>query len=182
MEWLTWIVVVSAVLGAHSGCQRTRAQHNPKNLLIILVDTLRQDHLGAYGYPRPISPVMDRMAKEGVRADGLTPTSWTKPATATLLTGLHPLRHQAIDRDDLLSEAVSTLAERLSARGYSTLAVSGNAYVSPEFGLDQGFATFMLVQREPGPGGSLILRLRYLLEAHDLRNAIFAEIGALLDE
>src|SRR5262249_40894291 len=73
-----------------------------------------------------------------------SPSSWTKPATASLLTGLHPLHHQAIDRWDRLPGGATTLAERLQRAGYKTLAASANGWVSPVFGFDRGVGRFVL--------------------------------------
>jgi arylsulfatase A-like enzyme len=116
----------------------------PRSLVLIVVDTLRRDHLAAYGYPRETAPTITRVAAEGAVLEGVSPSSWTKPATASLLTGLHPLRHQAIQYPDALSESALTLAERLRAHGYHTLAASAQFNVSEGFGFAQGFDTFLL--------------------------------------
>jgi arylsulfatase A-like enzyme len=110
-----------------------------RNLVVILIDTLRQDHLRTYGYPRETAPTLTRLASEGAVFDGLSPTSWTKPAVASLLTGLHPLRHQAVGMRDRLPAAAVSLAELLKARGYRTLAVTANGFSSARCGMDQGF-------------------------------------------
>lgn len=112
--------------------------------MLIVVDTLRRDHLAPYGYHRDPAPRLGQLAARGAVIDGLAPSSWTKPSTATLLTGLHPLRHQAIENDDALPGEADTLAERLKARGYVTVGASGNISVSPGFGFDQGFDRFVL--------------------------------------
>ena len=109
------------------------------NVVVVVIDTLRRDHLATYGYARQTAPFLDRLARQGAVFDGLSPTSWTKPATASLLTGLHPLRHQAVGRLDSLPESVSTLAERLRTKGYQTMGVSANGWISNAFGFDQGF-------------------------------------------
>lgn len=146
-----WIAGSLALLAV--GC-RSEPLPRFENAVLILVDTLRQDRLSCYGYERETSPVIDDLARRGVRVDGRSPTSWTKPATASLLTGLHPLRHQAIGREDALPDTVETLAEALRAAGLHTLAVSGNGWVSRKFGFARGFESFELVQRKPGPGPS----------------------------
>lgn len=127
-----------------AGCRRDRM-----NVVIIVIDTLRQDHLSLYGYERENAPFISRIGERGAVMDGLSTTSWTKPASASLLTGLHPLRHQAIGRTDALPDEVVTLAEILSKKGYQTNGISANGHVSAEFGFDQGFDQLRVVKR-PG--------------------------------
>ncbi|MGE0639766.1 MAG: sulfatase [Thermoanaerobaculia bacterium] len=110
---------------------------------MIVVDTLRQDHLGAYGYSRPVSPVLDDLAARGVRADGLAPAPWTRPSMATVMTGLHPLRHQVAASTDRIPAAIPTLAERLRSRGFTTFGISTNGHVSEAWGFARGFETFL---------------------------------------
>ncbi len=114
------------------------------NVVIVVVDTLRQDHLATYGYARDTAPFLNSLARQGVTLDGISPSSWTKPATASILTGLHPVTHQAIDRQDRLPEEAVTLAEILRLEGYRTFAASANGWVSPTFGFEQGFDELLL--------------------------------------
>jgi arylsulfatase A-like enzyme len=107
--------------------------------MLVVIDTLRQDHLRAYGYHRETGPVLTRLADEGAVLDALTPAPWTKPAMASVFTGLHPLRHQAVGLRDSLPQAARSLAEALRERGYDTLGVTANAFSSGRFGMDQGF-------------------------------------------
>ncbi|HJX26539.1 MAG TPA: sulfatase, partial [Thermoanaerobaculia bacterium] len=118
------------------------------NVVVVVIDTLRRDHLQTYGYSRQTAPFLDRLAREGAALDGVSPTSWTKPATASLLTGLHPLSHQAIGRLDALPEEAETLAERLREEGYRTLGVSANGWISSAFGFEQGFDDLILLDSE----------------------------------
>lgn len=125
------------------GCGAQRSPVAPRNLVIVLIDTLRQDRVSAYGYSRQTSPFLDRLAREGARLDGRSSASWTKPAATSLLTGLHPLRHQVASGGDTLPPEVVTLAQMLSARGFSTAAISSNGWVSRAWGQDRGFQTFL---------------------------------------
>lgn len=113
-----------------------------RNVVVVVIDTLRRDHLAIYGYPRETAPFLTSLARRAAVLDALTPASWTKPATASLLTGLHPVRHQAIERRDRLPDEALTLAEILAARGFDTRAVSANGWVSPKFNFQQGFRRF----------------------------------------
>lgn len=119
----------------------------PRNVVLIVVDTLRRDHLQIYGYPRETAPTLGRLAAQGALFDGLSPTSWTKPAVASILTGLHPIQHQALGFSDGLSEEAVTLAEVLSRAGYSTAGFAANRWVVVS-GFEQGFEQLVWVEPE----------------------------------
>lgn len=121
------------------GGQDRVARAGPPNVVLVVIDTLRQDHLRAYGYRRETAPILTRLADEGAVFDAFTPAPWTKPAMASVFTGLHPLRHQAVGLRDSLPQAARTLAEGLRESGYDTLGVTANAFSSGRFGMDQGF-------------------------------------------
>jgi arylsulfatase A-like enzyme len=142
-------IAAAALLLALAGCggpERGTERHpiaRGANVVVVVIDTLRRDHLATYGYSRDTAPFLGEMARQGAAFDGLTPAPWTKPATASLLTGLHPVHHQAIDRLDRLPDAAVTLAQRLRGEGYQTFGASANGWVSPAFGFDRGFDTFL---------------------------------------
>jgi arylsulfatase A-like enzyme len=126
---------------ASSGC----APAPPRNLLLIVVDTLRADHLGCYGHARDTSPAIDALAAEGVRFErAYSPSSWTKPAVASLLTGLYPNAHGVTDVRHPLPDGVRTLAELLAARGWDTAAVVSNVQLTHRDGngMGRGFRTY----------------------------------------
>jgi len=128
-----------------------RRQPGP-NLLILAVDTLRADVVGAWGDPHGLTPHIDELAARSVRfADLTAPAPWTLPSFATLLTGLPPEVHGAglrlppetpgvagngISR---LPSEVRTLAEVLGAAGFETASRFNNVYLRPTFGIEQGF-------------------------------------------
>ena len=110
-----------------------------RNLLLYVIDTLRADHLGMYGYPRDVSPHLDRFAAGATLfANAHAQASWTRASMASLFTGLWPGLHGATGRKDRLSPEAVTLAELLQQGGYQTKALTMNAMVSPTFGFDQG--------------------------------------------
>ena len=118
------------------------------NLIIYLIDALRADHLGCYGYPPPTSPHFDRFAAEAVLFDDAqAQSSWTRPAVASLFTGLWPQLHGANDRDEVLSGEAVTLAEVFRMAGYSTAAVIANGNIDIVFGLAQGFNYYKYLQQ-----------------------------------
>lgn len=115
----------------------------PFNVVMVLIDTLRADHLGAYGYDRPTSPVFDALAREGTLFEGVTAQApWTKPSVASLMTGRFVHNHGVVSSRDALADDAHTLAEALRERGYRTAAFSGNPWITPEFRFDQGFDEF----------------------------------------
>lgn len=112
------------------------------NLVVVMVDTLRSDHLPGYGYERDTAPYLARLGDEGIQLQGYAVTSWTKPSVASLLTGLHPQRHQAISRSDRLPPEAPYLPEILSNRGFRTAAYIGNLNAGRKWGFDRGFQSY----------------------------------------
>ncbi len=113
------------------------------DVLLILVDTLRRDHLGFFGYDRPTSPNMDRLFSESwVWTEAATPSTWTIPSIASLFTGLYPVAHKVNTAVHALPEEAPTLAEHFRALGYRTAAFVGNQIITNGNGFAQGFETF----------------------------------------
>lgn len=124
----------------------------PQTVVLVVLDTVRADHLSACGYTRPTSPFLAGLAARGaLRCDAVAPAAWTLPSHATFFTGLAPPDHGVVALDhegrrlarDIhvrpLAAEVETLAERYRARGFHTALVSGNPLVGAAAGLDQGF-------------------------------------------
>jgi arylsulfatase A-like enzyme len=117
------------------------------NILLYVVDTLRADHLGLYGYDKPVSPALDRFAARATVFDNaVAQSSWTRAAMASIFTGLWPLKHATNGRKDILDSGATTLAEVLSEAGYLTAAKVRNWNVFPVFGFRQGFQDFRRVR------------------------------------
>jgi arylsulfatase A-like enzyme len=113
------------------------------NLLLVVVDTLRADHLGSHGNPRQPSPHLDALAEEGVRfARAYSTSPWTMPSVASILTGQQPSRHGVMRDPRSLPESAATLAERLADAGYRTAAVVSHVLLGAHYGFGQGFAAF----------------------------------------
>lgn len=117
-----------------------------QNLVLVMVDTLRSDHLPCYGYPRDTAPHLCQLAAEGWQLDAYPTSSWTKPSVASLLTGLQPQRHQAIGRADSLPATVPYLPEELARAGFDTAAYVGNRNIGRKFGFDRGFRRFEMTR------------------------------------
>lgn len=114
------------------------------SVLLISIDTLRADALGAYGHPTVTSPWIDRLAREGVRFETAHAHNVvTFPSHANLLSGLYPLRHGVRDNSGFrFPSGQETLASRLKARGYATAAFVSAFPLDSRFGLDQGFDVY----------------------------------------
>lgn len=128
-----------------ASCERTKsAQTLPRpDILLVSIDSLRSDHLGCYGYPKPTSPCIDRLAAEGVRCEkAISTTSWTLPAHAAMFTGLFDSTHGVVDNGLRLSDGHQTIAEVLRKDGYRTAGFYGGPYLHPAFGLAQGFGHY----------------------------------------
>lgn len=124
--------------------QLPAADPRAPNVLLIVVDTLRADHLDAYGYSRQTSPQLARLAEQGVLFEtAIAPSSWTLPSHASMMTGVYPHDHHAEVTDDFLDERHATVAESFRARGYRTAAFSGNVtFFSVKAGMGRGFLHF----------------------------------------
>lgn len=134
-------VALAGAAGCGDGGPREDAA--PPNLLLVVVDTLRADHLGVYGHARPTSPRIDALAAESTVFDSAyTAAPWTKPSVASLLTGLHPRSHTVTRMIHKLPDSVATLAEMLSERGWATGAVVSHNLIGTRQRFDQGFERF----------------------------------------
>jgi arylsulfatase A-like enzyme len=138
-------------LGDHSDIAKLH-ERDDVNLLFILIDTLRADRLGSYGYSRDTSPVIDELAATGVRfAEQLSQSSWTKCSMASLWTGLYPARTGVTRSSQGVSQEALMPAEILREAGFRTFAIWRNGWIAPKFGFHQGFEVYHSprVQRLP---------------------------------
>ena len=111
-----------------------------KGVLLVSIDTLRRDHVGAYGYGPPTTPRLDALAREGVFCeDTVSTSSWTLPAHLSMLTSVDPGAHGGVDMSHGFNHRVPTLATLLRQAGFATQAVTSHLYVSAVYGLDEGF-------------------------------------------
>lgn len=134
--------LLAAGIGLGPGCGRRSLVLPDANVLLIVIDTLRADRLGAYGYTRDTSPTLDRMAREGVLFERvITQGAWTPPAMGSLFTSLYPHVHGAVEFKTELSERLLTLPDALQARGYYTMGVQMNPSLGR--GFDQGFDSYV---------------------------------------
>ncbi len=117
------------------------------NILLIGVDTLRADHMSAFGYDKNTTPNLKALADEGVRFSmARSPAPWTLPSFSSMLTSLYPSAHGAgrggHDEWEAIDPTTVSLAEVLARNGYETSGIVANGLISPRYGLDQGFDSY----------------------------------------
>ena len=113
------------------------------NVILIVVDTLRKDHLGAYGYLRPTSPNIDRLASESMRYTRcFSQAPWTTPSVGALLTSLYPSRLAIRDIPNALDDEFELLPEMLQRSGYVTGGIVSHEFLGSRWNFDQGFDEF----------------------------------------
>ncbi len=124
---------------------RSRSQApSGTNLILISIDCLRADHVGAYGYRRPTTPNLDAFARESTLfRDAMAVSSYTLPTHASMLTGLPPSFHGATQRRRI-SRSVESLPELLSSAGYGVQGVVSAPFLAPVYGFADGFDTYKL--------------------------------------
>jgi arylsulfatase A-like enzyme len=172
------LVATALGLGLAAGaCSRQELRLPVDNVVLVSIDSLRADHLGAYGYAPPTSPTIDALAETGVTFDrAYSTTSWTLPSHISLLTGLENLAHGVVHDGIRLSESVETLAESLGAAGIRTAGFFSGPYLHPAFGLAQGFDDYVDCRSQPGELSVGSLDIRDHLTSHqDVTNPILLE-------
>jgi arylsulfatase A-like enzyme len=148
------LLLVCVLFALHHGSgQRRLISSGTPNVLLVSIDTLRPDHLGCYGYQRDTSPVLDRLAEQGVRFSTVaSASSWTLPAHASLVTGLYPATHGAWKMANPISPEVLTLAQLLRRSGMTTCGVVSFHLLSSSYGFGRGFGAYYELHKDAGGG------------------------------
>lgn len=120
------------------------SEEAPQGVILVWIDTLRWDHLDVYGHPRETAPILGRIAGEGALFhDCITPSNWTLPSTASLLTSQHVSTHGLMDGSargyDWLPTATTTMAEVFHDAGFATISFASVWFVGRYFNMHQGF-------------------------------------------
>jgi arylsulfatase len=156
--------LVVASLPVHAGASGRGTDDDPltgANVLLVVVDALRADHLGCYGYARPTSPGLDARARQGVLFESVTSAApQTVPSVLSLWSSLYPHRHGnqyfrgtrsfRVPKRDVrprVPDGIPLLATELRAAGYRTGAVVTNPWLATEFGFDRGFERYVHLDR-----------------------------------
>ncbi len=128
------------------GCSRSPApsqRPRVRNVILLSIDTLRADRVGAYGYDRPTTPVIDALAARGTRFERLYADSpWTLPSHMTMLTGRYPSAHAAVGPMQKARPEIPTLAETLREKGFRTFSYNGGGNLRWGVGFNRGFEVY----------------------------------------
>ena len=133
------------------GQATTAAAGNPLNIVLITIDTLRADHLGAYGYRRRTSPRIDALARAGALFERAY-TFWpkTRGSFVMMMTGRHPSVNGYSKTHPILVDFNPTLASILKGVGYETRALVDNPNVAARYGYSKGFDRYRETWEEKG--------------------------------
>ncbi len=114
------------------------------NIIIIAADALRPDHLSTYGYHRPTTPTIDKLANQGtVFFNAYSNSTWTKPSVASLFSSFNPTNHGLEIDETIMPYSMLTMAEVFKDQGYRTYYVNaGNLFINNGANYDQGFDYF----------------------------------------
>ena len=132
-----------AGLGAWLNPSLQSAAPKPRLVLIVMLDTLRADHLPIYGYARPTAPALSELAKDAdIYERAYSTTSWTLPAHVSLFSGRDIAGHGVSESDQVIPASLPLLSEEFQSRGYITAAFTGGGYVHDSFGFHRGFQIY----------------------------------------
>ncbi len=201
-----WILVFAGIQGGRWLHERDAVAHlspvsaGAPNVLVMVVDTLRADHVSSHGYTRPTTPNFDRLAQQGVRFENAVSTSsWSLPSHVSLLTGRYQFEHGVggvqpepwLGWGDKGLGGFPTLGEALEQRGYRTAAFSANrTYFSRDLGFGRGFLHFEDYFQSPSDAfvrtlyGREFARVYLKRSEHSLVKRILRKFGftSLLDQ
>lgn len=172
------VVGLAVLIGAVLLRPSSRRPTTPDRVVLIVIDTLRPDHLPFYGYSLDTAPFLSSLADRSLVFDNAhAASSWTAPSVASLMTSLYPFQHgvitgkgatgrlrERIGQVELnrIPDGAETIAEAMKARGYATFAVTENPNICREMGFAQGFDDFTNYANEK-TADLITARLRELL-------------------
>jgi arylsulfatase A-like enzyme len=164
-------LLIAVMLWGSVAIDTSRRSPDAPNAILIVVDALRADHLGSYGYPKATTPHLDRLAASSLLfANAYSAAPWTVPSMASLLTSTLPSVHRISEPPDRANPRLAVLPRRflllpevLQNEGYRTGAITTIGWVSPETGYDQGIDEFILADRRDE---NLVTRAESFISRH----------------
>jgi len=138
------ILVISQLLLGCNMARKTSIKCKNYNIILILIDVLRADHLPCYGYQKNTAPYINELAGKSIVFDNaISQSSWTKPSMASLFTSLFPHNHNTRRRKDMLPENAHCIAKDLNTSGYYTFAIQPNPCIKSRHAFNQGFDEYL---------------------------------------
>ncbi|MEN8154099.1 MAG: sulfatase [Acidobacteriota bacterium] len=162
--------IIFLIIVPSSGCKKEMKKYN---VVLIVIDTLRSDHLASYGYKRETAPFISEFAKSSILFENVfSASSWTSPATASIFTSLYPFQHKVYMgllaflmakkkypdvKIDRIPEEIETITEVLKSAGYSTFGISDNLNIGKKQGFHQGFDKMETYEYKGAPAVNKLL-------------------------
>jgi choline-sulfatase len=152
------LAALAAVLSIAAGCRRAPPPPTARHLVLVTIDTLRADHVGAYGNSRVATPHLDQISREGAMAEqAMAHVPLTRPSHVSLFTGRLPPRTGIRDNiSPAVVPDVPLLAETLAKAGFATAAFVSSVVLDASSGLDRGFSTYGATFESEGPGAQFL--------------------------
>jgi arylsulfatase A-like enzyme len=152
---LAGVLLVPALIW-FAGCGREPAE--PRNVLLLFIDTLRADRTSVHGHLERTTPELEAFAATATTFErAYSTSSWTRASFASYFTGLYPSVHGCEDEQGYLDHGLSTLAELFQARGYRTVGIFANQNVGPAWGFAQGFDLYEHPEPNAGYPGDVLV-------------------------
>ena len=186
-------LLLAAAAIAHASDAPPLAGNRPShvvrpNIVLIIIDTLRADKLGCYGFPEDTSPELDAMARTGVQfRNVVAQCSWTRPSIGSMLTSCSPRTLGLYkEQNEVLNDRFVTLAEALRAYGYTTFGITANPVLNRVYGMDQGFQKYIdsnvifswMKSQVKGQAGLRLRRNAQLSSANEVFDRILEYAGS----
>ena len=175
LSWILGIAAAIATVVVPTVAERARvrteaaapapsgARAGAPDVMVVVLDTVRAASTSAYGYSRPTTPTLERLAAQGTLfLDATAPSTWSLPSHGSLFTGLFPSGHRTDGDHRILDTAAPTLAEVFARNGYDTRCFTANPHISDSFGLTRGFRWSDRAYLQGGAGRSFAFIYRVL--------------------
>lgn len=151
------------------------ADRDDINVLFILIDTLRAERMGVYGYERDTTPFLSALSSTGIKfGRNIAQSSWTKTSMASMWTSFNPIRSGVTKFGDTVAADVIMPAEILQEAGFKTVGIYRNGWVSGYFGFDQGFEKYYR-PTYAAPRGGQVTRFKPNVQAHTTDESLIGD-------
>jgi arylsulfatase A-like enzyme len=169
------LAALGALLALLAGACAYIEDDRPTGFILISIDTLRADRLGAYGYEKDTSPFFDEFAARGTLFEhAIVQLPGTLPSHMSIFTGLYPGEHGVYPPDSVLAAEIPTLPEVFRAAGYRTAGFTEGGYVAGHYGFERGFDTFRAVNTgKPGAAGRTFDLVRDWIDTLEPKDKFF---------